>query len=263
MWLCVSSHQDMESPSTPHLSWAGCDLPWPIEARVTTCQFQAQASRDLVHVHGLSWNRSTGVRKKLRPPAGWLLTELSHPSKALLQQPTSSQRPWAQDREACPYQPSPAQPRSAELPKMYHTLWETMNGWCFQTLSLGVFRFTAMVAKTVSMYINGQSALGKILRKTWPPWYRNKINPSSLNDSAGISWHVQAFPVGDGTRMSVKGHALSHVLSQHHLFSPSLSYKFESNLKSGFSTRNPAEAWTGLNWTQFSFGILKAVIWHS
>lgn len=135
MWLLFPSRYGV-SP-TPCLSGAGCDLPWPIEAGVTTCQLQAQASRD--HVHHLSWNPATGIRKSL----GCLLADSSQswvtparPSYPSLL-PASDFGPRTD--LSLTVQPSPAQ--ISITAQIYHTVWETMTGWCFQTLSLGVVLF--------------------------------------------------------------------------------------------------------------------------
>lgn len=97
MWLCISTHQDMEYflSSPLELSWL-CDLvnrsksdhiPIPSPGLERPCSF-SQAL-----LESLQWHQ-----KNLRPLAGWQLTKLSHPSQDPPRPASSPQWLWTQDR---------------------------------------------------------------------------------------------------------------------------------------------------------------------
>lgn len=154
---------------SPHTPWI--ESLWPIEAEVTPCPCQVQASRDRVHFHSLSWNLSSGISKSL----GCLLDDTSQHrvtrAKAFPDQSAPSQGPRHRP-EAGQYQTSPASISRAA--QMCRRLGEIMKTWYVKALHFGVFGFTVSIYKILNQ------ASAKFLRNARPPRCRNKINPSYI-----------------------------------------------------------------------------------
>lgn len=110
-------------------------MPIPSPGLKRPCSFSQS------HLESFHWHL-----RKLRLPAGWHITELSHSSQGL-PRPASDGR---HRMEACQYQTHPAS--ISRTAQMDPRLWEIMNCQCFKALRFGEFGFTATLTETVSIY---------------------------------------------------------------------------------------------------------------